>query len=355
MKISAIETWPIEMALAEPYTIAYETVDTAVNVLLRLETDSDICGFGCGAPDAAVTGETADDTLTVIETIVAPRIKGTDPLRMARIMKDLRPLITQYPAAAAMLDMALYDILGKVSGMPLYRLLGGFRTRIRTSVTIGILPVRETVEKALDYRRQGFRALKIKGGLDLELDIERVVRVREAVGPQPQLRFDANQGYDVAQSLDFVHRAAAANVAIFEQPTPRSRPELLGKVCRRSPVAVMADESLVSLRDAFRLARRRWVDMVNVKLMKVGGIGEALHVESIARAGGLQIMVGCMDEMALGIAAGLHFALARPSVTYADLDGHLDLLGDPTVSAVTLRNGDLYPSPGAGLGLRHLS
>ena len=246
--------------------------------------------------------------------------------------------------------MAIFDILGKLAGLPLWRFLGGFRESIETSVTVGILPEDETVSTALDWTRQGFRCLKLKGGTNVDDDVSRVLKVREAVGPDIELRFDANQGYTVEAALRFVEQTRAADLELFEQPTPKDEPELLGKVTRAVSLPVMADESLVTVRDAFRLARNDFVDMVNIKLMKVGGIAEAIHVNSIARAAGLEAMISCMDEAGLAIAAGLHFALARPNVAYADLDGHLDFADDPTATALRVENGRLYPNEAAGLG-----
>jgi L-alanine-DL-glutamate epimerase-like enolase superfamily enzyme len=350
MKIKKVVITPVQLKLSEPYTIAYETIDHAVNVFLRIETASGLVGYGCAAPDLAVTGETGDSVEHTLKEPVREILLGQDALRISRILEECKKKIPAQPSALAAIDMALYDLLGKKAGLPVWKILGGYRESMITSVTIGILPVTETIEKAQQFVQQGFKSLKIKGGKNVDSDIERIIKVREAIGPRIELRFDANQGYSVEESQKFVHETKAARLELIEQPTPKGQPDMLGRVTQSVALPVMADESLMSLRDAFRLARNELVDMVNVKLMKVGGIIEALHINSVARAAGLEVMIGCMDESAYAIAAGLHYALARSNVCYADLDGHLDLIDDPASGAVSIRKGYIYPNDKAGIG-----
>ncbi len=351
MKIIGMEYIEVEMNLATPYTIAYETVEKTVNVFVRMTTNTGLIGFGCAAPDLEVTGETPKSVFNCLDGLIRSELIGRDPLRWSRIMEHIKKEISSHPSALAAVDMALLDILGKTAKLPVWKILGGYRDRIKTSVTIGILPTQETVNMAREFITRGFKCLKIKGGIDVQEDIERINKVREIVGKGIDLRFDANQGYSVEDSIKFVRDTKAANLELIEQPTPRGQPDLLGRVTSAVPIPVMADESLMNLRDAFRLARRDLVDMVNIKIMKVGGISEALHINSVARSAGLEVMVGCMDESALAITAGLHFALSKPNVVYADLDGHLDLIDDPAGGMIKIKNGYLYPNEEPGLGI----
>ncbi len=350
MKITDIKLTRVEMKLSEPYRIAYETIDTAVNIFIKADTDSNITGFGCCAPDFAITGETPDSVTDTFNSIVSPVLLASDPLRMAKVLFNLKERIPKEPSVLAGVDMVLHDILGKAAGMPLWKLLGGFRDRMKTSITIGIMDIDTTVKKAEEYAGQGFKSIKIKGGLDVNEDIEKIRKIREALSRGIELRFDANQGYSVEDAIKFVKETKKEKIELIEQPTPKTEYDLLRKVTKSVSIPVMADESLVTLRDAFRLARRSLVDMINIKLVKVGGISEAVMINAVAASAKLETMVGCMDESAYSIAAGLHFALARPNVVYADLDSHLSLIGDPSSGAVLIKKGILYPTNKPGIG-----
>ncbi len=361
MKIIGIDVRQETMLLSESYDISYETLEKARNVFVRIRTDGAFAGCGCAAPDETVTGESPDTVAEAVRGIAAPLLAGEDPLawlpdrpadgcpagsRAARLLAAL----AANSSACAAVEMALWDLRAKQAGLPLYRLLGAVRERIETSITIGIMSLEKTLVRAEERIGQGFRCLKIKGGRDPEEDAGRLRKLRERFGRHIRIRFDANQGYDLDASLRFLRLSREAEVEYLEQPTPADDHGLIASVQSASDVPVMADEGLTSLQDAERLSRNGGVRSFNMKLQKVGGILRAREIADFARHRGIAMMTGCMDEAGLGIAAGLHFSLSHPAVVTADLDGHLDLIDDPTGDAVILRDGFLYPRPVPGLG-----
>ncbi len=350
MKLTKIECWSEKLRLSEPYTIAYETISSFENIFLRAESDKGLIAVGCSAPDKTLTGETADIVLEKFNSVIEPHLRNCDPFRYVQVLESLRDLLKGCPSSMAMVDMMLYDLLAKVADIPLYKLLGGFRDSIPTSITIGIMSVEETVAKGIELVNNGFQIIKVKGGKNVSEDIERILKLRETLGEHVGLRFDANQGYTVSDAVKFMSSTKKAGIELFEQPTPRNNFEWLGIVTKKTDVPVIADESLTNLKDAFRITRDGLTDMINIKLMKVGGITEALHINSAAKAAGIEAMVGCTDECELGISAGLHFALARPNIIYADLDGHIGIISDPAAGTVIIKEGIIYPNQEAGLG-----
>jgi L-alanine-DL-glutamate epimerase-like enolase superfamily enzyme len=159
MKITGIEHFSVEMKLAIPYTIAYETIEKTTNVFLLIKTNSPLTGYGCAAPDLEVSGETPQTVLKNMEDIGQSELKNKDPLRHSYIIENLKSKMSKHPSALAAIDMALFDILGKSANLPLWKLLGGYKNRIRTSITIGILSLKDTISKANEYYSQGFRCL----------------------------------------------------------------------------------------------------------------------------------------------------------------------------------------------------
>lgn len=350
MLINNFSIQELDLKLRHPYRIAYQSISRSRLIFIRLTTTTGLDAFGCAAPEEEITGESFEGAVEFLDNQCRETVKGSDPLRRLRILEDLKALSSANPSALAAIDMALLDLLGKKAGLPVWKIFGGFQRGIETSITIGITSLEETIAQARDMIRRGFSIIKLKGGLSPEEDAEKLIRLRETGGPALRLRFDANQGYSAPDTLRFLDLAAPANLEILEQPTHRGEPYLLGEITRQIKTPVMADESLLNLHEAFHLAQNELVDMMNIKLMKVGGYNPARRIAAVSAAAGLETMIGCMDEPGLGIAAGLHFALSQENIAYADLDSFLDLEEDPSADAVILSKGVLYPRSGAGFG-----
>lgn len=312
-----------------------------------METRNGLNAWGCGVAHPHLTGENPEEALRVCQE-AADLASDLHPIDIEYSLSKLQPLTKNSPAAACAFDMVFHDLLGLAADMPLYRLLGGYRQRIQTSITIPLSTVKESVEIAQVDAKLGFRILKIKGGLNSGEDVERVRAIRRAL-PDLILRLDADGGYSVAEALE-VARALEGEIEMLEQPTLSSDFSGLRAVTQNSPVPILADQSVSGPASAFELATTQAVDGISVKLAACGGLSCARQMDTIARVAKIATMVSCLIEPALLIAAGLSFALSSSNVAYGDLDGYLGLLNDPTDPGFKLEEGWLIASPIPGLG-----
>lgn len=348
MQIQKAEVVPVELRLRQPMRMAGMSPITHITaVFIRMETREGLNAWGCCVAHPELTSETPDQVIRACRA-GADLAPDLHPTNLEYSLSQLSVKLKDSPSAMCAFDLAFYDLLGLAASLPLYRLLGGYRDRIQTSVTIPIAPLDESVEIARARARLGFRMLKVKGGLDPAEDVRRVHAIHQAL-PDHILRLDADGGYTVESALD-VARALSTEVEMFEQPTTPSDLEGLRQVTRHSPVPVLADQSVKGPSSALKLAAEQTARGLSIKLASCGGLHCARQMIAIARAAQLEVMVSCFVEPALLTAAGLSLALSSPSVRYGDLDGFVDLLHDPTEKGFKLEEGWLIANDVPGLG-----
>lgn len=352
MRIASIRTWKESIELTRPYAISSRSMSAVELFFIRIRTDSGHEGLGSGSPAEEVTGETPVDTGVALGEMEGGFLIGEDPRHLGTLCRRLRNDLEATPAAHAAVDMALHDLFCRIVDVPLVEFLGRSHVSLPTSITIGIKSVDETLAEADEYLARGFRSLKVKVGRSIDEEIELLHRLRDRVGPDIQIRVDANQGYDLEETRRLWREQETLRLELIEQPLPadtlaelRTLPEDLRRL-------VAADESLHEASDAASLAQSPAVcGILNIKLMKCGGVSPALAIGQVAEATGLHLMWGCMDESVISIAAALHTALACPQTRYLDLDGSFDLSRYFAKGGFLLEDGEMRTLDEPGLGV----
>ncbi|MCS6907519.1 MAG: enolase C-terminal domain-like protein [Anaerolineales bacterium] len=348
MQITRAEVVPVELSLHQAIRMAHlPPIRSVTAIFVRLETRQGQSAWGCTIAHPQLSGFQPDQVLQVCQECAAKAV-DLHPLNLENALAELAPLCADCPPALCAFDLAFHDLLGLAAGLPLYRLLGGYRNRIQTSITIPIASVEESVELARQFAERGFRIFKVKGGVDPDLDVQRIQAIRRAC-PDFTLRLDADGGYSAQTALE-VARALDGVLEFLEQPTAANDLQTLREVTHLSPVRILADQSACGAESALQVAAQRAAHGITLKLATCGGIRAAYQVDAIARAARLATMVSCLIEPALLIAAGLSVALASPNVQYGDLDGHLVLSNDPSRAGFVLQDGWLIASEVPGLG-----
>ena len=310
-------------------------LDAANNLAIKITTDTGIIGWGEASPCAVITGDSQDTNYVTAQTM-AKLIKGKNALSIESRMQEINSVTVGDPSVRSAFDMALYDIAAKAANMPLYQFLGGERRELRTDLTIGIKDtVEETVAQAKSIMEAGFDAIKLKVGRPGLEDVPHVRAVRELIGPDMSLKMDSNQGWDYPTAVANINAMEDLNLQYAEQPIAVWDYEGLARLRTKVNLPICADESVFDHRDALKLAKMEAVDYLNIKLGKAGGIHTGLKINAIAEAAGMKCMIGCFAESRLGLSAAAHLAMARPNISFIDLDSCYHFKTDPVIGGVS--------------------
>jgi L-alanine-DL-glutamate epimerase-like enolase superfamily enzyme len=355
MKIKDIKIWSADLGNTKPYTIAFKTVDEVRNAFVEITLADGTTGIGSGNPSEYVVGENLTQTLEALQERNLEFLIGSDIREMKQLAFEVWQKFPKNPAARAAVDIALHDAFTKFLGIPLVKYLGQKIQSMPTSNTIGIKNVTETLKETDDYLKQGFKAIKVKLGKDLEEDIERMVKMREHFGYDYAIRIDANQGYDSAQTIAFYQQTKHLKIELIEQPLPAKAVMEMKALPDEVREVIAADESLISPVHALDLVKPpRACGIFNIKLMKCGGVSQGLKIADIALHEGIDLFWGCNDESIVSITAALHAAFACSNTKYIDLDGSLDLGNDVVKGGFILKDGIMYCSDKPGLGVEKI-
>lgn len=351
MKIKNIQTKKVELELTKPFVTAALKRTSQSTVLVKIETDDGIIGYGESVPARHINGESPQSIELIIHEI-ARHIKGLNPLDLELIHHIMDTFIIANHGAKAGIDIALHDIKAKIMNQPLYRMLGGFCNQIQTDITLSIDEKEKVLESALKYVHDGFKILKIKIGRNPKEDIQTLKMIREAVGSDIVLKADANQGYNMSQALYVLNELLRYDIQGIEQPVAYWDIEGMAEIKTKSAMNLIADEGVKDHYDAMKFIKAKACDMINIKLMKSCGLFKAEKINAVCESTGLNCMIGCMIESNVGISAAAHFAASKANITAADLDSFILTKELPFIKGgFTVKNDIITLSDEAGLGL----
>jgi len=353
MKITRVRLGRISVPLCTPFKTALRTVNSVEDVIVEIHTDCGAVGYGEAPPTGAITGDTTGAIIGAIQDHISKTIVGMDVDDFEDVLQKVQKSIVGNTSAKAAVDMALWDLYGQLYKLPVYKLMGGARKQIATDITISVNDPEIMVRDSLIALERGYDCLKMKVGINPQMDVARLKAVRQAVGNDITIRIDANQAWTPKQAVKILNamQEQGLQIELVEQPVAAHDLEGLKYVTDRSYVPVLADESVYSPGDAATILRMGAADLLNIKLMKCGGLYNALKICSLAEVYGVECMIGCMLEAKISVNAAVHLACAKKVITKVDLDGPVLCSEDPILGGAVFKEKDITVSDGPGLGI----
>ena len=357
MKITDIKLFHLSVPLKKPFKTALRTVESAEETIIKIETDGELNGLGEAPPTAVITGDTNESIRGIIERKIKPILIGKKVDNRERLFELLNQSVVGNSSARAAVDMAIYDLFGKLYRIPLYQLLGGYQKQITSDLTISVNSPEEMSQDAKEAVTQGYKTLKLKVGKTMKKDLARVSAIRKAIGPDIAIRLDANQGWRAKEAVYAIRKMEEEdlNIELVEQPVKADDYNGMKYVTDNVLTPVMADESLFSPRNCLKLLEMQACDLVNIKLMKAGGIYNALKINAIAESYGIECMLGSMLEAKVSVTAAAHLAAAKRNITRLDLDAPSLLAEDPVEGGIDISGPEIKLPDGPGLGIKDVN
>jgi len=339
--ISNIEIFLQDLHFKQSFQIAYEKVDFAPIIVVKITDSSGHYGLGSASPDEEVTGENVDQSLKILRTKFNKKFFDEPLGSWYYYHEKIQKTFSGSPAAQSAAEEALLNLWAKKNKLPLSIFFGGYRKQCPIMFTIGIKGIRETTKEAREVIRKGFQIIKVKCGLDLTSDIQKAIQLRKMVPKKVKLAFDANQGYTFNQAKQFLGAVAKIKAVFVEQPIRAADWQGLKKLSLLNQVPVIADESAADFQKSIKILSGGYANGINIKLMKCGGPINCLKIFHLAQSLKKITLLGCMYESNISITTGAALALALP-FDYIDLDsGHLDFDDDPAVGGALVKQGQI--------------
>ena len=354
MKITKVRLGRISVPLRTPFKTALRTVNSVEDVIVEIHTDTGHIGYGEAPPTGVITGDTTGAIIGAIQDHIGKLILGREVDEFEDLLQLVQKSVVHNSSAKAAVDMALWDLYGQLYNIPVHKLMGGSKKQIVTDLTISVNDPEIMVKDALDAVARGYDCLKMKVGVSPELDVARLSAVRKAVGNDITIRIDANQAWTPKQAVKILNsmQDQGLDIELVEQPVKAHDFEGLKYVTERSFVPVLADESVFSPEDAMTIMKMGAADLINIKLMKCGGLYNALKIASAAEVFGVECMIGCMLEAKIAVNAAVHLACARNIITKVDLDGPVLCSEDPIIGGAVFNEKIITVSDEPGLGIK---
>lgn len=358
MRITGIHYGILRVPLRTPFKTALRTVEAIEDAVIRIETDTGHIGYGEAPPTVAITGDSLQSILEDLRGTIGPALLGRDIKDIEGNCVLVQKALPKNTSAKAAAEIALYDLFAQLADRPLYQVLGGGIPRLFTDLTISVNETEAMIADCEAAIARGFPALKIKVGKDPGTDIARLQAIRRAVAGRASLRIDANQGWSAQQTLLVMHEleSEGAPFELIEQPVPADDIEGLTAVRKGIRTPVLADESAFNLQQVRQLIASGAADIINIKLMKTGGLSQAIAIADFCAGLDTPCMMGCMLEGGISAAAAVHLAVAKQHViTRIDLDGPTLGAFNPIDSNVLFDDSVISVSDRPGLGITAVS